>query len=141
MSKPTVTRIFIGSLLAILAGAILGAIAIAIAIANDVFVLSGTDIVAIESSVLSWTLVGAGLIAGAVILAGMVGGVVAWIGALLNSSQLESKRWFIALVVLGILSVGLLAMIAWLLAGPDGTAGRTGSRSQIGPIPTPASLG
>ena len=139
MSKATVTRIFIGSMLAVLTGAAIAAIAVALANANDVFVRNGTDIVATEGSVLSWSLVGAGLVAGAAILAGMIGGLVAWIGALLNTAQLESKRWFVALVVLGMLGVGFPALIAWVVAGPDGTAGRTGSRSRGGPIPTPAS--
>ena len=45
MSKTTVTRLFIGSGIAIVAGAILSIAAIWLAIANDVFVMSGPDIV------------------------------------------------------------------------------------------------
>jgi cytochrome bd-type quinol oxidase subunit 1 len=73
-----------------------------------------------------------------VILAGMIGGVVSWIGALLDSAQLESKRWFLALVVLGILSVGFLAMIAWVVARTGRPAGPDRA-PRGGPIPTPAS--
>jgi zinc transporter ZupT len=95
--------------------------------------------VAIEGSVLSWSLVGAGLVAGAVILAGMIGGVVAWIGALLNCAQLKTQAPAHRSRRARDPEPRFLAIIAWVVAGPDRTAGRTGSRSQGGPIPTPAS--
>ena len=43
-------------------------------------------------------------------------------GALLNTSQLDSKTWFLVLLLLGIFNFGLFAMIAYVLAGPDGTS-------------------
>jgi hypothetical protein len=54
-------------------------------------------------------------------IGGAIGGLVSWIGALLNTAQLEDKTWFIILLVLGLLSFGLFAMIAYVIAGPDGT--------------------
>ena len=45
MSKSTVTRLFIGSGIAIVAGAVLFVAAIWLANANDVFVMNGSDIV------------------------------------------------------------------------------------------------
>ena len=53
MSKTTVTRLFIGSGIAVVAGAILGIAAVWLAIANDVFVMSGPDIVGIHGSALA----------------------------------------------------------------------------------------
>ena len=53
MSKTTVTRLFIGSGIAIVAGAILAIAAVWLAIANDVFVMSGPDIVGIHGSALA----------------------------------------------------------------------------------------
>ena len=47
MSKATVTRLFIGGALAVIGGAILAIAAVWIAIANDVFVMNGPDIVAL----------------------------------------------------------------------------------------------
>jgi uncharacterized membrane protein len=47
--------------------------------------------------------------------------VVSWIGALLNTWQLEDKLWFAALLALGLLGFGVVAMIAYVVAGPDGT--------------------
>jgi len=69
----------------------------------------------------AWTIIGLGLVAALAMIAGFIGGLVSWIGALLNTSQLEDKTWFIVLLVLGLLSFGLVAMIAYVIAGPDGT--------------------
>jgi hypothetical protein len=44
---------------------------------------------------------------------------VAWIGALVNTAQLDDKVWFIVLLVLGIWNLGVIAMIAYVIAGPD----------------------
>ena len=122
MSKTTVTRLFIGSGIAIISGAILAVAAIWLAIANDVFVMSGSDIVGIQGGALAWTLLGLGLVGGIAIVAGMIGGLVSWIGALLNTWQLESKTWFAVLLLLGIFNFGFFAMIAYLITGPDGRA-------------------
>ncbi len=121
MSKATVTRLFIGSAIAAFAGAILAVAAVWLAIANDVFVMNGPDIVGIRGSVLAWSLIGLGIVGGLAIVGGMIGGLVSWIGALLNTAQLESKTWFIVLLLLGIFNFGILAMIAYVIAGPDST--------------------
>ena len=52
---------------------------------------------------------------------GVIAGFIAWIGAVLNTWQLESKAWFVALLLLGIFNFGFFAMIAYLIVGPDGT--------------------
>jgi hypothetical protein len=121
MSKATVTRLFIGSVIAAGAGTIVAILAVWTAIANDVFVMNGADIVAIQGSVLSWVLLGFGVVGGLAVAGGLIGGLVSWIGALLNTSQLESKAWFVALLLLGIFNFGFFAMIAYLIVGPDGT--------------------
>ena len=73
---------------------------------------------------------GAGLVLGLVvvgslaILGGTVVAVVSWIAALVNTWQLEDKLWFAALLALGLLGFGVIAMIAYVVAGPDGTKQR-----------------
>jgi hypothetical protein len=127
MSKTSVTKLFIGGGIAIVAGAILAIAAVWIAIANDVFVMNGPDIVGLSGGALAWSLLGLGVVGGLAIIGGLIAGFVAWIGALLNAWQLESKAWFTGLLLLGIFNLGFFAMIAYLIAGPDSaeTAPRT----------------
>jgi hypothetical protein len=125
MSKPTVTRLFIGSLIAVAAGAILGIAAVALAIANHAFVMAGSDIVGVRGNALVWSLFGLGVAGGLVILGGLVAGLVAWIGALLNTWQLEGRTWFAVLLLTGIFNFGFIAMVAYIIAGPDGTSATT----------------
>jgi len=121
MSKATVTKLFFGSVIAVTAGAILALIAVGLAFANDVLVLNGRDVVDVRPSPLAFGLLGLGIIGGLAIIGGFVGGFVSWMGALLNTSQLASKTWFIVLLVLGAFNLGFLAMIAYVIVGPDGT--------------------
>ena len=55
------------------------------------------------------------------VIGGALGQFVAWIGAVLNTSRLADKTWFILLLVLGLVSFGSIAMVVYLVAGPDGT--------------------
>lgn len=130
MSKETVKRLFIGSLIAAAAGTIVAISAVWLAIANDVFVMNGQNIIGINASALAWVLGGLGIAGALAFTAGLIGGLVSWIAALLNTSQLESKTWFLALLVFGIFNFGFFAMIAYLVAGPDGTAAATPHRAQ-----------
>jgi H+/Cl- antiporter ClcA len=105
---------------AVIAGAVLAFAAVWIAYANGAFVMSGPDVIGLQSTPYAWTIVGLGIVAALAMIAGFIGGLVSWIGALLNTAQLEDKTWFIVLLVLGLLSFGLVAMIAYVIAGPDG---------------------
>jgi hypothetical protein len=120
VSKATVTRVFMGSVIAVIAGAVLAFAAVWIAFANGAFVMNGPDVIGVQSTPMAWTIVGLGVVAALAMIAGFVGGLVSWIGALLNTSQLEDKTWFVLLLVLGLLSFGLVAMIAYVIGGPDG---------------------
>lgn len=121
MTKATVTRVFLGSVVAVVAGALLAFAAIWIAYVNGAFVMRGPDVIGIQSTPLAWAIIGFGIVAALAMMAGFIGGLVSWIGALLNTSQLADKTWFIILLVLGLFSFGLVAMIAYVIAGPDGT--------------------
>jgi len=121
MSKPTVTRLFLGSIIAVIAGVALGFAAVWWAYINDAFVMDGPDVVGIHATPAAWGMVGLAAVAGLTIVGGFIGGLVSWIGALLNTAQLEDKTWFVVLLVLGVLSFGFVGMIAYVFAGPDGT--------------------
>jgi hypothetical protein len=118
MSKPTITRLFVGAIVAVAAGLVLVLAAVWAAVASDL--------------VATVTLV---VIGSLVMIAGGVAGVASWIGALLNTAKLEDKTWFVSLLVLGLFSAGLLAMVAYVLAGPDGTS-RGAAPAGIAPAPT-----
>ena len=124
MFKSTVTRLFIGSLIALAAGATVLILAIALAIGNNVFVMDGNDIAAIQGGPLATALLGVAFLGALTAAGGVVAGVIAWIGAVLNTWQLESKAWFVALVLTGIFNFGFIAMVIYVIGGPDGKAAR-----------------
>ena len=121
MTKATVTRLFIGSIVAAGAGAIFAILAVGLAYANDLFVMSGPDVVGVRGGPLALSLLGLGIVGALAIAGGLIAGLVSWIGALLNTWQRESKGWFVGLLLLGIFNFGFFAMIAYVIAGPDGT--------------------
>ncbi len=121
MTKAVVTRLFLGGIVAIVAGLILGFGAVWAAYAGGGFVMDGPDVTGIRSIPYAWAMVAAVMVGILAIIGGAVSGLVAWIGALLNTAQLDDKTWFIVLLVLGLLSFGFFAMIAYVIAGPDGT--------------------
>ena len=66
--------------------------------------------------------------------AGGIAAVTSWIGALVATSRLEDKTWFVLLLVLGLVSLGLPAMIAYAIAGPDGFATISGPAAVDAPV-------
>jgi hypothetical protein len=55
-----------------------------------------------------------------VLIGAAIAQFVAWLGAVLNTSRLQDKTWFVILLVTGLLSFGFIAMIVYVVAGPDG---------------------
>jgi hypothetical protein len=137
MNKATITRLFIGGGLALVAGAIVAILAIGVAMANNVFVMDGSDVVGVRGGALAFSLLGVAIVGALVVTGGVIAGLVAWIGALLNTWQLNSKAWFVALLLLGIFNFGFFAMIAFLVAGPDGTADAELRKAQAATRATP----
>ena len=78
MSKRTVSRLFIGSLIAGLAGAILAIAAGGMAYANDVFVMSGNQITGVQWTALAWSMLGLGIVGSLALVAAAIGGLVAY---------------------------------------------------------------
>ncbi len=120
MSKTTVTRLFVGGVVTVVAGIVLAFAAVVAALAGGGIVIGGAAVVEVHGGPFAWALVGL-VIALVAITGGAIAGLVSWIGALLNTAQIEDKTWFVLLLVLGLLSFGWVAMIAYVLAGPDGT--------------------
>ena len=134
MSKSTVTRLFIASLLALAGGLVLGFVAVLLGYSNGAFVMNGPDVVGVQSTAMAWTVAALVVIGILAIIGGVIGQFVAWIGAVLETAQLEDKTWFLALLLLGVLSFGFLAMLAYVIAGPDGATAPATQR----PVPIAA---
>ena len=121
MAKRTVSGLFLGSALAAIAGSILATGAVWLAYANNAFVVSGWNVTGIQSTPIAWTLVGLAVVGLLVTMGGVIGVAASWVGALLNTVRLEDKTWFVLVLVLGLFSFGVLALVAYVIAGPDGS--------------------
>ena len=135
MFKSTVTRLFLGGLIAAAAGVVMIIAAVSLAFANDVLVMEGTRVVDIQETGLAFGLLGLTIIGALAVIGGAITGLVSWIGALLNTWQVESKAWFVGLLLLGIFNFGFFAMIAYVIAGPDG---KRAAAARVAPAPVPA---
>lgn len=135
MFKSTVTRLFLGGLIAAAAGVVMIIAAVSLAFANDVVVMEGTRVVDIQETGLAFGLLGLTIIGALAVIGGAITGLVSWIGALLNTWQVESKAWFVGLLLLGIFNFGFFAMIAYVIAGPDG---KRVAAARVAPAPIPA---
>ena len=135
MTKSTVTRLFVGGLIAAAAGVVVILAAVSTAFANGVFVMDGTRVVDIQETGLAFALLGFTVIGAFAVIGGAITGLVSWIGALLNTWQVESKAWFVGLLLLGIFNFGFFAMIAYVIAGPDG---KRAVAARVAPEPVPA---
>ena len=131
MSKRNVTRLFVAAIVAVGAGLILGFAALWAALASDAIDFGGSHVIDVNGGAGAWTALGLVIAGSLVILAGTVAAVVSWVGALLNTWQLEDKIWFASLLTLGLLGFGVVAMIAYVFAGPDGTKQGVVTRPQI----------
>jgi hypothetical protein len=127
MSKSTVTRLFIGAALAMIVGLVITAVAIVTAVASGTVTIGGPAVVTVNGSGFAGMVVWL-LIAAVAFSLGAVLGIASWIGALLNTYQLEDKTWFLAVLVLGAVSLGWVAVLAYVIAGPDGPHYATGPR-------------
>jgi uncharacterized membrane protein len=123
MSKSVVTRLFVGAVVALIVGWLVMFVTVLGALAGGVVTLGGPAVVNVDGAALAGTLpwLALGFVAMA---AGAVAAVMSWVGALLNTARLEDKTWFVALLVLGLVSFGWAAMVAYVVAGPDGLTPR-----------------
>jgi hypothetical protein len=119
MSKSMITRLFVGSLLALIGSVVLLVVALGMAFAQDIFIMSGPDVVGIRSGPFAWAMIALAGPAVLVILGAALAQFVAWILAVLNAAGLPDKTWLIILLVTGLLSFGLVGMVVYVIAAPD----------------------
>jgi hypothetical protein len=85
MTKSLVVKLFWGSIIGLVAGLVLMSIACALAISNDIFIMSGPDVTGIKSGILPWTLLG--LMGLAMLLLLFAAVVHSWPGSVPCSTQ------------------------------------------------------
>ena len=128
MAKSTVTGLFFGGIVAAIAGVVFAFLAVWAAYASGAFVMNGPDVIGITMTPFAWLMVGVAVASLLVVIGGFIAGLVAWIGALLNTAQLDDKAWFLVLLLLGVFSLGFIAMLVYVFAGPRAGAKESGRR-------------
>jgi hypothetical protein len=87
-----------------------------------------------------WTAIGVIVTGGLGVLGGALVQLAAWIAGLSNSYALPDKAWFVVLLVTGLLGLtfpplGFAAMVAYVVAAPDGAPYRPVSPPAGRPAP------
>jgi hypothetical protein len=131
MTKTIITKFFVGGIIAVVAGVLLEIGVGFAALAGTVVVVEGQDVTVSTPMTLDWTSLVVATLGVLAILGGAIAGFVAWIGALVNTAGLDDKLWFVVLLVTGLLSFGFVAMLIYVIAGPDSTQGTTRTEQPV----------
>jgi hypothetical protein len=142
MTKETITRTWLAGIVAIAVGLVITGVAAGLMLAyGGTFVRApsgnGYDFDPNLDGTFWSTIVFIGL-GGLLAFCGIVVQFVAWIAALVNSYQLQDKTWFLLTLLLGLIGLGLIVMIVYIIAAPDGYAQKADSEAQAsGPTAFP----
>ncbi len=126
MSKPAISRLFKVAVAFVVAGSISAVAVVIVALANGAVALGGSQFITINPGPVAGAVVGL-IVASLLTAVGTIAAVASWAAALLNTSRLDDKTWFVTVLVLGLVSLGWVAMIAYVLKGPDGTTAMASS--------------
>ncbi len=121
MSKRAIIRLFEIAVAFVVAGCVSGTAVAIWALANGAVTVGGSSFVTFNPATIAGAITGL-VIASLLGAIGTVTAIVSWVGALANTARLEDKTWFTTLLVSGLVSFGWLAMIAYILRGPDSTS-------------------
>lgn len=142
MTKRTITRIWLVGFIGLAAGLLVGGLGIGLMLGfGGTYTLapsgSGYDF-APRIDGFFWAMVSLMIVGLAVAAAGGIAQLAAWIGALVNTYQLQDKTWFVVLLVGGLLGltvglIGFATMVAYLVAGPDGQTIRSLRETPLAP--------
>jgi hypothetical protein len=114
MTRAAIARLFFTSVSAIGVGIELFFVA---GILGSVSSWSAND--SLLPTPLAYSRVVSACIATALVAGGVLGQLFAWIAAVINTAKLEEKTWVLGLVVLGLLSFGFAALVAYMIGAPD----------------------
>src|SRR5690242_3526753 len=96
VSKRAVTRLFTLAIAFVVAGGVTGSAIVIVGLANGAVAFGGSQLVTINPGPFVGAIVGL-IFASLLTAIGSVAAIAAWVGALLNTSRLEDKKWFAAL--------------------------------------------
>ena len=122
MTRSTIIRLFVGSLIAAGAGTALFVTAAALGLGAGVLIMNGPDVVGIRPGALSATMIATAGVASLLWFAATVAVVVAWVGAIINTASLPSKTWLAIQLVIGLLGLPFVAVLAYVIGRPEATA-------------------
>ncbi|HET7421676.1 MAG TPA: hypothetical protein VFL27_14955 [Candidatus Dormibacteraeota bacterium] len=131
MTKSTITKTWIGGLATFAAGIVAAMVGVFLMLGyGGTFTqIPGTNNFDFTPNIdgFFWTTVSVIVVGGVIALIGSIVQLAAWIGALYNAYQAPSKEWFLIVLIGGLLSVffapiGFAAMLAYVIAAPDGSA-------------------
>jgi hypothetical protein len=122
MTRSTIIRLFVGSLIGAGVGTVLFVIAAALGFGDEVLIMNGPDVVGIRPGALSATMIAMAGVACLLWLAATMAIVVAWVGAIINTASLTSKTWLVIELVLGLLGLPFVAVLAYVVGRPEATA-------------------
>jgi len=129
LTKSAVTRTWIGGLAVFAAGIVVAIVGIFLMLAygGTFSQIAGTNNYNFTPDMngFFWTTIGIIVVGGVLSLIGSIVQLAAWIGGLVNSYMLPEKAWFGILLAGGVLSlafapIGFAAMLAYVVAAPDG---------------------
>jgi MFS family permease len=130
MRKQMITRIWLIGLIVLAVGLVVGGVGLGLMLAyggayTPTAAGSAYEFVPTLDAFF-WTTTALMLTGFALAAAGAITQFVAWIGAVVNTYQLEDKLWFWVLLAGGLLGlvwgvIPFATMVAYLIAGPDGT--------------------
>ena len=120
MSKPLITTLVKIAVALVIAGAVTWIVVAITALANGAIGFGGPQFITIDAGPFAAAVVGM-TFASALVGVGTAIVVAAWVGALMNTARLDDKTWFVALLALGLVSLAWVAMIVYVLKGPDST--------------------
>ncbi len=131
MTKTTVTRTWLGGVIALAAGLVIVGLGVGLMLAYGGHFTAapsgdGYDFVP-NLDGFYWTTISFIVFGGLVALAGGIVQLVAWVEAMANTNHLVDKTWFTVLLVGGVVGlffapIGFAVMVAYVVAGPDGLA-------------------
>lgn len=129
MTKSTITRTWIAGLVVLAAGLVVAGISVGLMLAyGGTFTAApsgnGYDFVP-RTDNFFWTTVGFMVLGFTTAAVGGIVQLAAWVGALINTNRIADKTWFAVLLIGGLLGLvfaplGFAAMVAYLVAEPDG---------------------